>query len=168
MVPDEDFKKSFAQAVVPSSVTVRHVLRRLDPISRAGSGVQPTEVEVEHILPKSVVNKLKNPKSEITLPPNDTQWLEDLGKQMPSDPDAALALGNHLEHYLNMLGNQALLNNKANRGARNKPFEKKKAFYAKQALQLTNGLSHREQWGLQQIVERQEEMSLKAPLIWRK
>ena len=83
MVPDEDFKKSFAQAVVPSSVTVRHVLRRLDPISRAGSGVQPTEVEVEHILPKSVVNKLKNPKSEITLPPNDTQWLEDLGKQMP-------------------------------------------------------------------------------------
>ena len=53
MVIDEEFEKSFAGAEVVSSATSRHLLRRLDPISRPGSGVQPMDDDVEHILPKS-------------------------------------------------------------------------------------------------------------------
>ena len=55
MVGDEEFRQHFEKGIVASSRTVRHLLRRLDPISQPGSGVQPVEVDVEHITPKSLV-----------------------------------------------------------------------------------------------------------------
>ena len=53
IVSDEEFQEAFEMAEVSSAGTARHLLRRLDPISQPGSGVQPMHVDVEHILPKS-------------------------------------------------------------------------------------------------------------------
>ena len=165
MVPDEEFQQQFEKEVVASSRTVRHLLRRLDPISHPGSGVQPVEVDVEHILPKSLIGKLIDGKK---LTKNAKRWIEDLGYEIPGDFEEMRDLGTKLKPFLNMLGNQALLNDKANRGARDLPFEKKKNYYKKQALELTKALVESEDWGPSQIVANQKAMAKKAHLIWRK
>ena len=165
LVSDDDFRTSFGTATAASSATVRHVLRRLDPISQAGSGVQPMEVDVEHVLPKSVVSKLRTNK---TLTRNTRRWLNDLGHDIPESPGDKKKLGEELEKFLNMLGNQALLNDSANRVAKDLHFEGKKVFYERQALQLTKALANNEQWGETQILERQKGMAKEAPSIWPK
>ena len=67
-----------------------------------------------------------------------------------------------------MLGNQALLDNKANRGARDLPFNKKKDFYKEQALELTKALAECEHWNTSRILENQKEMASNAHVIWSK
>ena len=165
MVSDEEFQQQFEKEVVASSRTVRHLLRRLDPISHPGSGVQPVEVDVEHILPKSVVAKLIDGKK---LTKNVKRWIEDLGYEIPSDFEQMRNLGMKLRPFVDMLGNQALLNDKANRGARDLPFGKKKDYYKKQALELTKALVERERWGPSQISANQKTMARHAHQIWRK
>ena len=165
MVGDEEFLQHFEKEVVASSRTVRHLLRRLDPISQPGSGVQPVEVDVEHIIPKSLVAKLVDGKK---LTKNAKRWIEDLGYEIPSDFEQMRDLGAKLRPFVYMLGNQALLNDKANRGARDLPFDKKKDFYKKQALELTKVLLESENWGSDQITRRQKTMARNATTIWRK
>ena len=165
MVGDEEFLQHFEKEVVASSRTVRHLLRRLDPISQPGSGVQPVEVDVEHIIPKSLVAKLVDGKK---LTKNAKRWIEDLGYEIPSDFEQMRDLGTKLRPFVYMLGNQALLNDKANRGARDLPFDKKKDFYKKQALELTKVLLESENWGSDQITRRQNTMARNATTIWRK
>ncbi len=165
LVNDSDFRASFITATAVSSATVRHVLRRLDPINRPGSGVQVVGVDVEHVLPKSVVAKLIGDKS---LGRNVEQWIEDLGYKIPETPEQKKELGEKLEQWLNMLGNQALLNDKANRVAKDRPFSEKKSFYGGQALKLTKSLENQEQWREKQISERQKKMAEEAPSIWGK
>ena len=165
MVPDEDFQRQFEKEVVASSRTVRHILRRLDPISRPGSGVQPVNVDIEHILPKSVITKLIDGRN---LTVNAKQWIKDLGYKLPKSRQEMLDIGKILEPYVNRLGNQALLNDKANRGAKDRPFAQKRNFYKNQALELTKSLSKLEKWGLKQISARQKELAKKAPSIWQK
>ena len=165
MVADEEFQRSFDKATVASAGMVRHLLRRLDPISQPGSGVQPMSVDVEHVLPKSVVTKLNDDKN---LTSNVRKWIEDLGYEVPKTRDEKRDLGKKLEPYLNMLGNQALLNDKTNRGAKDLPFAKKKDFYKTQALKLTNALVKFEKWGLDEIEVRQKGLAKNAPPIWPK
>ena len=165
MVSDDAFQQQFAQEIVVSPKTVRHILRRLDPISRPGSGVLPMEVDVEHILPKSVIRKLTTGK---TLTKNAGQWIEDLGHPKPKTLEEMQELGNTLQPYLNRLGNQALLNNKANRGARDRPFDKKRAFYEKQALELTKALNGHPSWTMAEIKSRQKRLARDAPKVWPK
>ena len=165
MVSDEEFRQSFEEVQVKTSGVARHLLRRLDPISQPGSGVQPMDIEVEHILPKSVVTKLMNDK---TLTRNVRNWIEHLDHKIPVDQGDKKEIGQELEQYLNRLGNQALLNDKANRGAKDKPFQTKKEFYEKQALELTNRLIGCEEWKPEQIIERQRKMAARAPETWPK
>ena len=162
---DDEFRAAFEIATAVSTATVRHVLRRLDPISRPGSGVQPMEVDVEHVMPKSVVSKLTEDKR---LTPSVRQWIEDLGYEIPETPEDKKEMGHKFGQWLNMLGNQALLNEKANRGLRDRPFADKKIFYGRQALKLTEELASNEQWAESQILERQKRMAKEAPSIWRK
>ncbi len=63
---------------------------------------------------------------------------------------------------LNKLGNQALLNNRKNRGAKDTSFLSKKDFYKNQALDLIKGLLKYMKWGETQIRARQKEMANKA------
>lgn len=166
MQADDQFIERFETRIVKSAATARHLLRRLDPISRPGSGVQPQGVDVEHILPKSVVSKLVNLKK---LTKNTSQWIDDLGYEQPESEQEKEALGNELNKYLNMLGNQALFDNKANRGVKDRPFsEKKEKFYSEQKLELTKTLYEKEDWSVGQIKARQKEMAKAAPHIWRK
>ena len=165
MVNDEAFIKAFETATVSSSATTRHLLRRLDPISQPGSGVLPVEVDVEHVLPKGVVNKLNAKKK---LSKNADWWIGHLGFGIPVTDNEKAELGKKLSHWLLRLGNQALLNDKANRGAQDNPFDKKKVYYQKQALQLTNTLNSSEEWKLAQIEARQKEMAKRAAQIWAK
>lgn len=165
LVSDRDFRSAFQKKEAISPATVRHVLRRLDPISKPGSGVQPMEVEVEHILPKSVVSKLITDKR---LTGNVKQWIEDLGFKVPETPKQKMELGHDLDELLNLLGNQALLNMTKNRGAKDKPFLEKKVFYAEQALKLTKALTKHQRWGEQEIRDRQKKMAKEAPTVWPK
>ena len=94
MDDDERFRQSFEQARVASAGTARHLLRRLDPISRPGSGVQPSSVDVDHILPKSVVNKLLN---DMPLTPKVRRWIEDIGERIPETSEEKEKLGKSLD-----------------------------------------------------------------------
>ena len=163
MVSDEEFILAMEKSYLPSAVTVRHLLRRLDPVSQPGSGVQPVEVDVEHIFPKSVTKQLSGGE---TLSPRVEQWIKNFGHEVPKGPKEKKELANSLRPLLNLLGNQALLNNKANRGARDKAFVTKKPFYEKQALELTKALADYESWGESQTMSRQKEMAKRAPEIW--
>lgn len=165
IVTDQEFRRTFETAEVKSPRTVRHLLRRLDPISQPGSGVQPVEVDVEHVMPKSVADKLLEDKK---LTKNVKDWIESLGHKVPSTRTKKRDLGMHLGQYTNMLGNQALLNDKANRGAKDLPFEKKKDLYRKQKLGLTKAVAELEQWSSCQILERQEQLAKRAPEVWPK
>ena len=165
LVSDNDFKRRFEKEEVVSPLTVRHVLRRLDPISQPGSGVLPMDVDVEHVLPKSLLNKLKNNKD---IKGNAAQWITDLGYEIPTSAQTKSNLAKELGPYLNRLGNQALLNDRANRGARDRPFSKKKGFYSKQALELTKQLTKHEAWGMEEVLKRQKALAEMAPQIWPK
>ena len=90
-------------------------------------------------------------------------------------------LGNKLQGYLNALGNMALFDAGANRGAKDSPFEVKKlgkkakkpngkdiVGYQDQVLELTKSLAGIEQWGTVEIEERQKVMAERAPQVWPK
>ena len=102
------------------------------------------------------------------LTKNTKQWIEALGYEIPNDFEQMQDLGEKFKPYLHMLGNQALFNDKANRGAKDLPFAKKKDFYKRQALELTKSLAHCEKWSLSQISARQKELANTAHLTWRK
>ncbi len=163
MVPDEEFERNFLSAEVSSAPTARHLLRRLDPISRPGSGVQPMDVDLEHIMPKAVVTKLSGRK---TLTKRVRQWIDDLGRRVPETPEGKQDLGEELKPHLNMLGNQALLNYVENRRARDLPFADKRVLYGNQALELTKALGKLEEWSLSQIQARQKDLAGRAIQTW--
>ena len=165
MVSDEEFEKRFAEVEVISPSTARHLLRRLDRASRRGSGVQPMDVDVEHILPRSVVTKLSDSKR---LTKRVRQWIQDLGHDIPETPEGKRELGKELKRSLDMLGNQALLNYSDNRGAKDLPFAEKSELYRKQDLELTKVLAKSQEWGSSQIAERQRKMAKRATRIWPK
>ena len=165
MVSDGEFQRAFEKAEISAATTAAHLLRRLDPITKSGSGVLPYEVHVEHIFPKSVASKLKADKK---LTPNVRQWLENIGRPIPATAPERRQLGEALEHYQNRIGNQTLLNETANRVAKDKPFDDKKPFYEKQALELTKSLVDCEQWNLDAIKERQKKLAARAPEVWPK
>ena len=143
MISDEEFIRQFERFAAPkASTAARHLLRRLDPISRQGSGVQPVEVEVEHVMPKAVATKLLNGKK---ITSKASKWINALGFEVPGSNEECKELGKQIESYLHKLGNQALLNETANRGAKDSPFDSKKSFYAGQKLELTKELADMEQ-----------------------
>ena len=165
MVADEAFQRAVEDASVYASATARHLLRRLDPISQPGSGVLPVQVDVEHVFPKGVVNKLIGKRK---LTKNSEWWIEHLGFDLPKTESEKEELGKKLQPWLFRLGNQALLNDKANRGAQDNSFDKKKVYYQKQALELTKTLDLSEEWTFTQIEAKQKEMAKRAVTIWPK
>ena len=165
MVSNEEFERQFAEVEIVSPSTARHLLRRLDYTSRPGSGVQPMDVDVEHLLPRSVVTKLTGGKR---LTKKVRQWIKDLGHNVPETYEDKKALGKVLKSSLDMLGNQALLNYSHNRGAKDLPFAEKRHLYKTQALELTKALADCERWGPRQIAARQGNMAKRATEIWPK
>lgn len=165
MISDEEFKGLFKTLKTSSPGAARHMLRRLDPIVHSNSGAQPSDVDVEHILPKSVVSQLtknKDLKSKVE------QWIMDLGFEVPTTRRNKERLGNRLLPSLNSLGNQALLNFKMNRALKDSPFIAKRHLYETQAHGYTSSLVDYDEWTLDQIRLRQMAMAERAPQIWPK
>ena len=165
MVDDAGFRDAFEKAEVPSAPIARHLLRRLDPITQPKSGILPVDVDVEHIMPKSVVNKLTDGKK---LTRNVRKWITDLECKIPEGDDGSQELGKQLKPHLNKLGNQALLNENKNKIGKDKPFAEKKALYREQGLKLTIALTEFEEWGPTQIEQRQKQMAERAVHVWKR
>lgn len=72
------------------------------------------------------------------------------------------------EAYLWRLGNLTLLAAKINRTISNKPFSEKKEMYKKSDIHITKSLGDYEDWGIEQIQQRQEELAQAALTIWKK
>ena len=163
VLPNESFRSAFKQATVADAKIVRHLLRRLDPICRPGNGISPMEVEVEHILPKSVVTQLLRGKS---LSKNVRRWLEELGFDIPNTSTEKEELGKRVRDHINLLGNQALLNDKENNAQKDSSFSEKKKSYEKQALELTMDLTKKGTWNFGEIRARQEQLAESAVSLW--
>ena len=166
MEDDDVFRHNFSNKEIKNAEIARHLLRRLDPVHQNSSGVILEAVDRDHIMPNSVVTKLTN---GVGLPPNIRTWLSDLGyESIPAPLEERKELGKSLEHHLNMLGNQALLQQSWNRKEKDRPFASKKAAFATQGLLLTRELKDCESWGLLEIEKRQSELAEKAVTIWQK
>ena len=165
IISDDEFRRSFEKKPIPSAIVARHLLRRLEAHSVTGSGMTPFEVDVEHVMPKSLVGKLIHDKK---LTKNAMRWLEDLEIEIPLTTPQKLTIGKNLDTYLNMLGNQALLNITKNRGAKDLRFSEKTKLYDTQALDSTKSLTLYGKWGPKQIEARQRDMAQRAPSIWAK
>lgn len=74
---------------------------------------------------------------------------------------------NHLE-YLWHLGNLTLLGANFNKRNSNRKFSEKKRGYRESDINLTKKLLQYEDWGIEQIQQRQEELTTAALAIWAK
>lgn len=72
---------------------------------------------------------------------------------------------NHSE-YVNRLGNLTLLGSEFNRKISNSLFDKKKKMYEKSEIKLTRELVKYENWGVEEIEKRQQELTNAALKIW--
>lgn len=165
MDSDEQFTRNMQDFTVDRSTTANHMLRRLDAELRGDRGLGPMEVEVEHILPKSVARRLLNNKR---LGTNVGKWLKDLGYAVPATEDERIAVGKEIESWQDRLGNQALLNDKNNRLLGDSEFNVKKKCFGKQKLELTKELGRLDKWDIKQIKKRQERLAQIAPGVWKK
>jgi uncharacterized protein with ParB-like and HNH nuclease domain len=68
--------------------------------------------------------------------------------------------------YLNRLGNLTILQDKKNIKARNKDFKDKKEYYSESRLTITSILTKYNNWGYNQILERQEYLFEESKELW--
>lgn len=140
---DEAFKNAFTTARVSKAYFARYLLRSLeqkvkkDPEPELVVNDDQMVLTLEHILPQ-------NPGSE---------W---------GDVDADEA-----EAFNKRLGNMVLLRASANSKVGNTSFtEKKKAYKASSSLELTKQVLAYEQWGPDEIAERQAKLAATAVETW--
>ena len=164
-VSDRAFEDSFKTARIMAPGTAKYLLRKLDPVSAVDSGAALNDIDLEHILPKSVSKKLLEGK---TLTKKVKRWVTDLDKPIPGTDLERIRLGHEIERSLHMLGNQALLHRVPNRKGKDDPFDSKKGLYGNQVWELTKGLSTRAKWNTGTIRDRQEQLSKDAVTVWNK
>jgi len=72
-----------------------------------------------------------------------------------------------LEKWVHKLGNMTILHKEYNRRIANKFFTKKKEMYAKSTLPINQELKEYEQFGPNEIIERQKKMAEIAKEVWK-
>lgn len=70
--------------------------------------------------------------------------------------------------FLWRLGNLTLLGAKLNKRNSNKIFSAKKDIYKESDIYITRVISEYDDWGIEQIKQRQEELAQRAITIWKK
>jgi len=162
---DEDFKANFYQnGGIYDSGAARHMLRRLDLAAAAVSGTRPDDVDVEHILPKSLPDKLNKKKP---LNASNKTWILDLGEsEIPETDEAKQQLGAKLTLYVHKIGNQALLHQTENRAKGDQTFAKKQAGYQEMNFKLSREVGECASWTLSEICGRQERLADLAVTAW--
>ena len=163
LVSDDRFRDAFEQSSASAPITTRHLLRRLDPVSKPTSGVVVSDVDIEHIIPDSVSRQLLQGNN---LAKNVQQWIQDLGYEVPKTVEEKKALGRIIAAQSNRLGNKALLSESLNRSVKNRPFGKKQDSYKNQKLELTQELAENETWDFDSIEARQKRLAELAVTIW--
>lgn len=164
---DSEFLETFlSNGIVNQAGAARHMLRRLDLVVSYASGVHIHEVDVEHILPKSVSTKLTN---ESNLGPDQLSWLSSLGHlPLPSTPQGQRKLGETIVGYTNKLGNIALLHQTPNRAAKDKPLQAKLLGYSEMKLTLSNEIASETKWTNEEIDKRHQRLSELIVQAWPK
>ncbi|MFJ7678639.1 DUF262 domain-containing protein [Peribacillus sp. NPDC097198] len=71
------------------------------------------------------------------------------------------------EEYLWRLGNLTLLGDEYNREISNKTFNIKLEVYKKSSIEISNNLKKYKEWGIKQIIERQEYLAELALKVWK-
>jgi Protein of unknown function (DUF1524) len=137
---DEEFRDAFAKATVSKASIARWYLAKLE-ITRSGN----TE--------KVVTSDISKANLEHVLPVNpERSW-------GLSEDDAA--------KYVNRLGNQAMMDSKANVEIGNSDFEMKRGQYAQSSIELTKEIASYTKWGVDEINDRQNKMAKLAVKTWR-
>ena len=139
---NRQFESAFSTASVSTNYLARYYLRALENTARGTSQPElipnPNQevINLEHILPKSP----------------STSW---------SHIDEEIAFA-----FYPRIGNMALLKSKVNVGIGNDSFDEKKPFYGQSEYSLTKGLDEQEEWGPNEIEERQKELAALAAKTW--
>jgi len=165
MIDDGIFESRFKELTIESAVSAHHILRRLELVDSRKSGVTPSSVHREHVMPQSVVTKLKNDRQ---LTPNVKEWISYLGHAEPNSTAEKRKLGDQLGKELDKLGNQALLDGDANSGLGDCSFDEKKKAYGNTKLELTKSIKEVSHWDDKAIKSRQEKLASLALKAWSK
>ncbi|WP_300550130.1 DUF262 domain-containing HNH endonuclease family protein [Roseovarius sp.] len=140
---DKEFEEIFREARVSKAAFARFILRELEHNVTPNKGEEewvnadPSQITLEHILPKS-------------LPASGWETFDD-------DTHS----GNKTR-----LGNLCLLKRSENNGMSNESFAAKKEIFEKSSLTTTAELGKYDTWSPHQIAERQKEMAKQAVNTW--
>ncbi len=139
----EEFLLAFDRLTMGRQYLLRYTLARIERSLSAGAEKQLKTsdlVHIEHVMPQTL----------------STAWRDSLGDDVERHGE-----------YVNRWGNLTLLFSAFNISVSNKSFAEKKLLYADSDVALTRRLCDSDQWGLQQIEERQRELGILAEQLWR-
>ena len=139
---DSEFKSAFNNATVSKNYLARYYLRALEMI------------EQEVAEPEFVPNSSK-----------DVVTLEHILPQNPSQEWGYINTDDAKANY-KRLGNLALLKKTLNSEIGNNGFDEKKPFYESSDFKLTSSIAEFEDWGIDEINERQEHLAELALKTW--
>jgi uncharacterized protein with ParB-like and HNH nuclease domain len=139
---DSEFKSSFETATVSKNYLARYYLRALEMVAKG-------DLEPEFVPNTS----------------NDIVTLEHILPENPSEAWGYINADDAKSNY-KRLGNMALLKKSLNSDIGNGGFIAKKPFYSESEYQLTSTLSVYDSWGIDEISQRQKELSDLALIAW--
>lgn len=138
IVEDSVFEEAFNIWSGSKKEIIRYILYMIHNYLSSGATNVNTDNDVVHI--------------EHIMPANNSSWKVD--ESIHSD-------------YLWRLGNLALMLGKANIKASNKPFNEKKGMYKESTILPNPNVYHYENWGVDEIDDRQKELCRHALNIWK-
>lgn len=143
-MPDaEQFKLAFERLSMGKQYLLRYTLRKIEHSLSPGleKEIKSSElVHIEHVMPQKLSDG----------------WKTSLGADVERHGE-----------YLNRWGNLTLFFYGLNIPASNKSFEEKKPYFADSEVELTKRLCDHDDWGPQQIEERQRWLATVAEELWR-
>jgi len=139
---NKEFKEKFMIATVSTHKLARYYLSVLENYKRGKENPEllvntnPDSVNLEHILPENPGNNWPNFTEE------------------------------EVRTYVKRIGNLTLMKTKVNNDFKSASFEEKKKEYKKSELWITNSLNFYDEWTVDAIKKRQEELSGIAVQAW--
>lgn len=156
--PTDEFEVKFKQLELSSTPKARYVLKEIEYDILGGRSISSTQIipdiQVEHIMPKEI----------------DGDWNDELGCK--PELDSAAKISDYHKRNLFRLGNLTLLSPRANAIIQNDSYKKKLGGsgaytgYRDDQIKMTSRLMEYQQWGEEEIGNRQNGFFLRAKKIW--
>jgi hypothetical protein len=158
LLENSEFEDRFKRRPIGDGGHVRYLLRKIEFNNPAAGKAAQNQVDVEHIMPKSLESAIK----KSSFKGNKKRWLDDMGYALP------LSAENRSEilRSLHILGNQTLWHWIDNRASRDSRFGRKRASYGKMKLELTTQLAKRQIWNPREIRIRDSVLARIAVRVW--